>query len=548
MNYFYASQLRQYRLQFIRAFSNFYVNVGTGASPTLQRVPCRYGDPSRIAQSVVQGNSQNTLLTTPFISCIVNGISMSSDRRQDPTLVEKVQVNERLYDSENQAYTSDIGNRYTVERYMPIPYTLTMQVDIWTSNTDQKEQLIEQIFMLYNPSIDFQTSTNPLDWTFLSYIEMQDSITWTSRSIPVGTDNPIDVLTLMFKVPIWINPPAKVKRQNIIDEIVANIIEGTKDENDWEWNEYEFLSRSITTFGDFSVSLDYTGNSTYDIRLLSRSGDQRDLDSLPTVTSTTVNPTLVPGTTFLYNNININVTTSNLSTFVDNMHTLLANTSYSIQLYNSNSLRFVNNSGGDNIFVDGLGTPLAGLGLESTTYPGGNLAWWRLFEPYGKFNDYSVYGTNASQLRIIKSSDIEDNSKDLVGWLSQHPIDQNRVVWKIDTQSLPSMTLSPINAIIDPQAKGPNQGLPASALGQRYLLLNKPSESSSIWGNVSAEINDVIEFTGSGWIVVFSANNSINTTQFVTNLFSGKIYTWANGEWSLYVEQMYTPGTWRVSL
>jgi len=130
MDYFFAGQLRQYRLQFIRAFSNFKVDVGPPGSPLLKRVPCRYGDASRIASMIVAGNSENKSPTTPFISCMINNIAMAPNRRQDPMLVEKVQVNEREYDEENQRYTQDLGNRYTLERYMPVPYDLTMQVDI----------------------------------------------------------------------------------------------------------------------------------------------------------------------------------------------------------------------------------------------------------------------------------------------------------------------------------------------------------------------------------------------------------------------------------
>jgi hypothetical protein len=548
MNYFFAGQLRQYRLQFIRAFSNFYVNFGSESAPDLRRVPCRYGDPSRIAETVVRGNSENKVLSTPFISCIVKDITMASNRRQDPLLVDKVQVNERKYDEETGHYTQDIGNRYTVERYMPVPYDLVMQVDIWTSNTNQKEELLEQIFMLYNPAIEFQTSNNPLDWTLLSYIEMQESITWSSRSIPVGTENPIDVLTLSFKVPIWINPPAKVKRQSIIHEIITDVIQGSKGEYDWEWSEYEFLSRTITTPGNYSIGLEYTGDNTYDIRLLTEGGGLEDPNHYPTVAKSIPFPKLIPGTRLVFNGVTIPIDTSNVSTFVDNCQLLLGNTTLAVQMHNKNSIWFINNTGSDITLSNDIGTPLQNMGLENSTYPGGNLAWWRLFEPYGEFNDYVEFGSNASQLRIKQLSDIEDNSEDVVGWMSLHPTDQNRIIWKIDSQSLPGMTLSSINAIIDPLAKGPGNGLPAALIGQRYLLTNKIAEQSLIWGSVDANINDIIEFNGSEWTVVFNASLETYNTHYLTNLFSGKIYKWADSEWFIYIESKYRKGYWRISL
>lgn len=555
MQYFFAAQLRQYRLQFIRAFSNFYVDIGTASAPNLRRVPCRYGDSTRIAESAVRGNSENKILSTPFISCIVSNIAMAANRRQDPTLVDKVQVNERQYDEETGRYTQDVGNRYTVERYMPVPYDLTMQVDIWTSNTNQKEQLLEQILMLYNPSIEIQTSVNPLDWSFLTYVEMQESITWTSRSIPIGTDNPIDVMTLTFKVPILINPPAKVKRQSIINEIIANIIQGSKNPDDWEWSEYEFLSRTITTPGNYSIGLEYLGDSVYEAKLLTEAGSPIDSAKLPTVTSSVLKPTLTLGTAFSFNGIRIDVNTTNLANFVDQTHAVLDKTPYSMMLHNSKdgiSLRFINNGDAtgvfDNVFADIVGAPLAALGIQNATYPGGNLAWWRLFEAYGTLKSYSDLGNNASQLRLKKTTDLDFETDDLLGWIDTHPVDQNRINWKMDPQTIPPMTVPAINAIIDPQSKGPGAGLVNAAEGQRYLLLNKPSENSAAWGNVNAEANDIIEFIGRTWQVTFSANANVDTSQLVTNLFTGKIYTWADGEWSLFVESKYHPGFWRIAL
>jgi hypothetical protein len=171
-----------------------------------------------------------------------------------------------------------------------------------------------------------------------------------------------------------------------------------------------------------------------------------------------------------------------------------------------------------------------------------------LFDEYGKLNGYSTVGNNASQLRLKTSADLEDDKDDLLGWIDLHPIDQNRIIWKIDPQTVPEMTLSPINAIIDPQAKGPNYGLAPPAIGQRYLLLNAPSNVSESWGTLVAEANDIIEFDGHVWQVKFSASANTDIKQMLTNLFTGKIYQWSGSDWGLYVDQMYYPGNWRLAL
>ena len=132
------------------------------------------------------------------------------------------------YDTGSAQYKTDSasqefpGNLYTTDRYMPVPYNLTMQVDIWTGNTDQKLQLMEQILVLFNPSIQLQNGSNPIDWTSIFEVELTD-INWSNRSMPSGVDETIDISTLTFTLPIWISPPAKVKRQKIINTIITNI-------------------------------------------------------------------------------------------------------------------------------------------------------------------------------------------------------------------------------------------------------------------------------------------------------------------------------------
>ena len=78
---------------------------------------------------------------------------------------------------------------------MPTPYNLTVNVDIWSSNTDQKLQILEQILMLFNPSLEIQTTDNYVDWTSLSVVNLEN-VTWSSRTIPSGTESEIDIASM----------------------------------------------------------------------------------------------------------------------------------------------------------------------------------------------------------------------------------------------------------------------------------------------------------------------------------------------------------------
>ena len=222
MNYWYDEQIKRYLLQFMRIFSNFQVSEGVrNGTEIFNRVPVRYADINRMVAHILKNNSENTINSTPMITCFIESLATSSERRQHPGHIDKLQVSERKYDQDTGTYGTEQGNLYSVERYMPVPYDLQMRVDIWTSNTDQKLQLLEQIMVLFNPSIQLQSNSNPLDWTNIFEVELEN-LQWSSRTQPVGTEETIDIASLTFNVPIWISPPAKVMRQKIINTIITN--------------------------------------------------------------------------------------------------------------------------------------------------------------------------------------------------------------------------------------------------------------------------------------------------------------------------------------
>ena len=222
--YFYDEQIRRWLLQFMRLFGGFSVKMGKdeNGADYYHQVPVRYGDTTRMSQHILRKNSENTLLSVPAISCYIAELVPNAERRMTPSFEDSVQIYEKAYDPVAQTFTDQVGETYTLERHAPIPFDLTINVDVWTSNTEQKLQLLEQILLLFNPSVNLQSSQNPYDWTSLAVVELIN-ITWTARSIPQGTDEMIDVASLIFQLPIFLTPPAKVKRQVLIHSILNNI-------------------------------------------------------------------------------------------------------------------------------------------------------------------------------------------------------------------------------------------------------------------------------------------------------------------------------------
>jgi hypothetical protein len=230
--YFYDEQIRRFLLQFTRIFSGFQIEYGRDENnpeaAALLRVPIRYGDSSRQAQTILQENSASSLPSTPLMTFYIAALNYDRPRMQEPYFVSKVNVRQRTYDTATETYETTQGNAFTIERLMPVPYALTLNLDLWTSNTNQKLQLMEQILTLFNPSLEIQSTDNYLDWTSLSVVELE-SVNWSSRTIPIGTENPIDIATLRFNLPIWISPPAKVKKLGVVERIIASMYDAQGD-------------------------------------------------------------------------------------------------------------------------------------------------------------------------------------------------------------------------------------------------------------------------------------------------------------------------------
>ena len=227
MEFFYDGQIRRYVTQFMRIFIGFKYQAGDGSHVA---VPVMYGDMTRQVAAIIRENSENKLPSVPKIACYITGLDLDKTRLADATFVSKMNIHERDYvtDRGKSSYTSGGGQAYTVERLMPTPFVLKMKADIWTSNTDQKLQLLEQILVLFNPSLEIQTTDNYIDWTSLSVVDLE-STSFTSRSIPAGTESEIDICSVEFKMPIYITPPAKIKRLGVIRDVVMNVFDANGD-------------------------------------------------------------------------------------------------------------------------------------------------------------------------------------------------------------------------------------------------------------------------------------------------------------------------------
>jgi len=445
LDYWYDEQIKRYLLQVIRIFSNFKVREFTKDGVSYNRVPARYGDASRMVANILRNNSENVINSAPFISVTIQSIQPARDRIAEPFFVDTNQIAEREYNKETNTYSSEQGNLYSTQRYMPVPYNLTINVDLWTTNTDTKLQVLEQIFVLFNPSIQLQSNSNPLDWTSVFEVELTD-IAWSSRGIPAGVDENLDISTLTFALPIWISPPAKVKRQTIIQEIINNV-------------------HSVSDVSELGYSQDYADFF----------GDIDDTFEIVTT----------PG-------------------------------DYKVQVIGSTAT-----------LVEQDGT---------------EVKWSNIVEQLGEIRSTSL-------LKLNISGD-SDNLLNLVyGTVTKNPTNDASLIFNLDTDTLPTNTLSNVDKIIDPRSNYPGDGTLATASnGQRYLITEEITKSGYTNWDIDAGENDIIQYNGSAWTVVFDASASASDIHYITNTFTTKQFKWTGKTWISSYEGEYNPGFWRLSL
>lgn len=468
MQWTYDGQIRRYLTQVMRILSNFPVKDGRG---NLREVPVLYGDLSRQVANIIRENSENKLPSAPRISVYITGLELDRDRLGDASYVQKTNIRERAYDAETGSYLNYQGKNYTVERLMPTPYILRLNADIWASNTDQKLQILEQLLVFFHPSLEIQTTDNFIDWTSVTVVNL-DNVNWSNRSIPVGVDSEIDIASLTFSIPIYINSPAKVKKLGVITNIITSIFDESR--------------------GTIEDGMSTPEVNQYD--------DFTEAGTLSSVFGTTAQTDLA---------------------------TQMANVNY-----------------------DQYDVYLHDNTAQLVTYGAvGEMNWRVLLETLpGTY----IPGVSRLELRNL------DNNSSVTGTVSLDDTDETLLNIDFDPDTFPSDTViegkTNVDYIIDPTTFNPSE---VKEPGLRLLILenissNDALEFPSAWKNNDgsgfiAEANDLIEWDGNQWKIVFDASES-NTVVYTTNLRTGVQYRFKNGEWLLSVEGTYPVGTWSLIL
>jgi hypothetical protein len=360
--------------------------------------------------------------------------------------------------------------------------------------------------MLFNPSLEIQTTDNYLDWTSLSVVNL-DNVNFSNRTIPTGAESEIDVAQLTFSTPIYISPPAKVKRLGVITKIITSVFDG---------NGYVDFEQQLQGTNLFSI-----GGTTPPFLQENDPGSGQVVDkgAFP-------------------NDGNGEL---EISKQITRIHKPIIKNpiQYRILIMNSRA----------KILENGLVS-----GRSWTSY---------LKELPGEYQ-------SGLSLIYLRKPDIDGfiggritvnplDESELIINFDRDTLPSNSVVPgpERDTNQYSS-----IDYIIDPLRFDPNQN---KTPGVRMLLLGAIGDNSNgvgatAWKNTDgtdfvAGENDIVEWDENAWHIVFDASrNLITQTQeivdalYTTNLTTGIQYYWDGEQWLLSVEGEYAKGDWSINL
>jgi hypothetical protein len=209
-NYFYDKQLRHYILQFAAVFAGLQVYTGKGQDGNVTgiTVPCIVGNRDRVVSAIMQGNTNNSPIPIPSMSVNLQGLELAPERRKGIGHQDR-----KTYLPTQGVFPDDLK---VVHRLMPIPYNANFELSIYSSNTDQMHQILEQILIVFDPILQIQISDAPFDWTKITHIELIGIV--SEENYPLGQDRRILVWSLTFMMPIYLSAPMDLKK-NIVEQV-----------------------------------------------------------------------------------------------------------------------------------------------------------------------------------------------------------------------------------------------------------------------------------------------------------------------------------------
>ena len=217
--HFYHKKIRNTVIAFGTIFNNVNIKRLDSSGNPLQniKVPLSYSPKEKFlarldAQQDLTGDDSKVAITLPRMSFEITGYSYDATR--------KLNKNQKITKVTTNADTTKMNNQY-----MPVPYNVNFQLNVFTANSDDGLQIIEQILPYFQPDytvtmIEDRTMDTKRDIPFvLNSVDYEDSYTGSLTSMRRI------IYTLSFTAKVYLYGP--ISTSAIIKKVSADLYADT---------------------------------------------------------------------------------------------------------------------------------------------------------------------------------------------------------------------------------------------------------------------------------------------------------------------------------
>jgi hypothetical protein len=217
--HFYHKKIRNTVIAFGTIFNNVNIKRLDSSGNPLQniKVPLSYSPKEKFlarldAQQDLTGDDSKVAITLPRMSFEITGYSYDATR--------KLNKNQKITKVTTNADTTKMNNQY-----MPVPYNVNFSLNVYTANSDDGLQIIEQILPYFQPDytvtmIEDRTMDTKRDIPFvLNSVDYEDSYTGSLTSMRRI------IYTLSFTAKVYLYGP--ISTSAIIKKVSADLYSDT---------------------------------------------------------------------------------------------------------------------------------------------------------------------------------------------------------------------------------------------------------------------------------------------------------------------------------
>ena len=218
-DHFYHKKIRNTVIAFGTIFNNVNIKRLDSSGNPLQniKVPLSYSPKEKFlarldAQQDLTGDDSKVAITLPRMSFEITGYSYDATR--------KLNKNQKITKVTTNADTTKLNNQY-----MPVPYNVNFSLNVYTANSDDGLQIIEQILPFFQPDytvtmIEDTTMDTKRDIPFiLNSVDYEDSYTGSLTSLRRI------IYTLQFTAKVYLYGP--ISTSAIIKKVSADLYSDT---------------------------------------------------------------------------------------------------------------------------------------------------------------------------------------------------------------------------------------------------------------------------------------------------------------------------------